>query len=202
MSRPVVVIVDDDEPLRDSISLMLQIQGHETKAFPSASAVLEWLRPETQAVVVSDVRMPGMSGLELIQTMRAHHCLQPAIMVTAHADVPLAVQAMKAGASDFFEKPFDAMELARAVTRLIDGLKAAAAVSSERAAIELRLASLSVRETEVLEQLVEGKLNKVIAHNLSISPRTVEVHRSNILAKMGVRNTPELIHLILSIGRT
>jgi two-component system response regulator FixJ len=180
---------------------MLQIRGHETKTFASANAALGWLKPETRAVVVSDVRMPGMSGLELIAAMHDRKCFQPAIMITAHGDVPMAVQAMKAGAAEFFEKPFDAAELAGAVARLIDTLNSSDAAESRRAVLDQRLSYLSAREAEVLEQLVEGRPNKIIAHTLSISPRTVEVHRSNILAKMGVRNTPELLRLVFGSGR-
>lgn len=198
MTAPVVVIVDDEEPLRDSISLMLQVRGHETKSFASATAALEWLTPDAQAVVITDICMPGMNGIEFMRALKPRQPRQPVIALTGHGDIPLAVNAMKAGAAEFFEKPFDAAALAAAVSRLSDGLKVSHAVSQDRASVERRIASLSTREAQVLEQVLLGKSNKLIGASLSISARTAEAHRANILDKLGVRSTPELIGLIVA----
>jgi two-component system response regulator FixJ len=191
----VIHIVDDDDAVRQSLAFMLSAAGMPVRVYDSAGAFLEGL-PEIQGgCLITDVRMPDITGIELLRKMRAKACHIPAIVITGHGDVPLAVEAMKAGAADFIEKPFDE-------EAILDAVKTALGQSdegqdSDHAAVNARIAGLSERERQVLEGLVAGHSNKVIAAALSISPRTVEVYRANVMSKMQARSLSELIRMAI-----
>lgn len=192
-----VFIVDDDEAVRDSLELLLESAGHPVKAFEAAADALESCRARLPACIITDVRMPEMDGLEFQERLAAAGIEVPVIVMTGHADVPLAVRAMKAGAVDFIEKPFGdetmlaSIELAmKRQPRAIDPT------------LKDRLESLTPREREVLELLVIGHPNKVIAHRLDISPRTVEIHRAHVMEKMKAKSLPELVRTAMQAGVT
>ncbi|MEX4008703.1 response regulator FixJ [Neoaquamicrobium sediminum] len=194
-----VHIVDDEEPVRKSLAFLLTMAGFTVRVHESATAFVEAAPSIRSGCLVTDLRMPDMSGVELLRqlgTMSAHI---PSIVITGHGDVPMAVAAMKAGALDFIEKPFEDEVLIEAIKR------AAAKLSSEPggedvAAIRTRLERLSEREREVLSGVVAGLPNKTIAYDLDISPRTVEVHRANVMSKMEARSLPELVRMALAAG--
>ncbi|HWA48848.1 MAG TPA: response regulator FixJ [Dongiaceae bacterium] len=192
-----VFIVDDDEAVRDSLELLLESAGHLVKAFEAAADALEFCRASSPACIVTDVRMPEMDGLEFQERLAASGIQVPVIVMTGHADVPLAVRAMKAGAVDFIEKPFsdDAM-----LASIEAALKRRS--STIDPALMERLDSLTPREREVLELLVVGHPNKVIAHRLDISPRTVEIHRAHVMEKMKAKSLPELVRRAMQAGVT
>jgi two-component system response regulator FixJ len=195
-----VYVVDDDDAVRDSLSLLLEAAGLRIEAFPGAAEVLARCRDERPACVVTDVRMPEMDGLELQRRLADLHPRLPVIVITGHGDVPLAVQAMKAGAVDFIEKPFsDDVILASIETAVARGQRRAGTVVNDDK-FEGRLASLTPREREVFHQLIAGQPNKVIAHNLGISARTVEIHRARVMEKMEVRSLPELVRMAIEAG--
>jgi len=192
-----VYIVDDDEAVRDSLVLLLESAGHLVEAFEAAAQALASCRSRLPACVVTDVRMPEMDGLEFQERLASARIDVPVIVMTGHADVPLAVRAMKAGAVDFIEKPFsDDAILASIETAMKRGSRAADPDLIER------LQSLTPREREVLELLVIGHPNKVIAHRLDISPRTVEIHRAHVMEKMKARSLPELVRTAMQAGVT
>jgi two-component system, LuxR family, response regulator FixJ len=194
-----VHIVDDDEAIRDSLALLLGTAGFSVAAYPSAEAFLV-SAPKSSGCVVIDVRMPGMGGLELQEELARRGRRIPVIVMTGHADVPLAVKAMKAGAVDFVEKPFEEAAIVSAIRRAFSmGIEAARA-EAEGTEIGRRLAQLTPREREVLEALVAGKPNKIIAYELSISPRTVEIHRARVMEKMEARTLSDLVRMALSVG--
>ena len=191
-----VYIVDDDDAIRDSLSWMLQSRGISCRDFPSAEAFLDSLTPSLSGCILLDVRMSGMSGNELFEILRERGCHMPVIFLTGHGDVPLAVSALKGGVFDFFEKPCDDNQL---VDRIVEALKfdeeqRAAAATAE--SIGVRLNRLSTRERQVMERVLAGKLNKVIADELHVSMRTVEVHRSSLFEKMGVKTAVELAQIL------
>ena len=194
-----IFVVDDDEAVRDSLALLLETVGLRVEAFANATDVLARCQEERPACVVTDVRMPGMDGLELQRTLSKLYIDVPVIVITGHGDVPLAVKAMKAGATDFIEKPFsDDIILAsiEAAARSRYVKKAGAAVD----AIGKRIARLTPREVEVFQQLIRGHPNKVIAYHLNISARTVEIHRARVMEKMEARNLPELVRMAIEGG--
>ena len=191
-----VYIVDDDDAIRDSLSWMLQSRGISCRDFPSAEAFLDSLTPSLSGCILLDVRMSGMSGNELFEILRERGCHMPVIFLTGHGDVPLAVSALKGGAFDFFEKPCDDNQLA---DRIVEALKfdeeqREAAATAE--SIGARVNRLSARERQVMERVLAGKLNKVIADELHVSMRTVEVHRSSLFEKMGVKTAVELAQIL------
>ena len=194
-----VHVIDDDDALRDSIRLFLTTEGLDVRTYASALEFLTDLDTLPAGCVVTDVRMPGMSGMELLARISAHGRTMPVIVVTGHADVPLAVTAMKEGAVDLLEKPFEVEELMGSVRRALalgqDALQSDANAEEART----RLAALSGRETEVLDRLVKGQPNKVIAYEMGISPRTVEVHRANVMRKTQAANLSELIRMFLNV---
>lgn len=196
----VVHVIDDDVEVRQSLAFLLSTAGLAVCVHESALAFLKILPTITEGCVVTDIRMPGMNGLELQQHLREHRSRLPVIVMTGHGDVPLAVEAMKAGAIDFIEKPFDDEVLLSAIRAAL----AHRAVASERqarmAAVQERLAKLSEREREVLDRLINGKANKVIAYELGISPRTVEVYRANVMTKMQADSLSELVRMALMNG--
>jgi two-component system, LuxR family, response regulator FixJ len=192
-----VYIVDDDEAVRDSLALLLESAGHLVEAFEAAAGALASCRTRLPACIVTDVRMPEMDGLELQEKLTAAGIDVPVIVMTGHADVPLAVRAMKAGAVDFIEKPFSD-------DAILASLESAMKRQSRAAdpALMERLESLTPREREVLELLVIGHPNKVIAHRLDISPRTVEIHRAHVMEKMQAKSLPELVRITMQAGVT
>ena len=193
-----VFVVDDDSSVRDSLKILLESFGFKAEAFESASAFLNSDAVNARGCLVADVRMPDMDGLELQEELARRGKSLPTIIVTVHADVPLAVRAMKAGAIEFLEKPYNETALVESVRR---GLREASAMGEERQkqeAASKRLATLTDREREVYELLVVGHPNKVIAFKLDISPRTVEIHRAHVMEKMQARNLAELIRMSLT----
>lgn len=195
-----VMIVDDDPAIRDSLVFLFRSRGVAATAWPSAEAFLASGAAGRPGCLVLDVRMDGMSGLQLFDRLKAQPERPEVVFLTGHADVPMAVEALKKGAADFVEKPFNDNELVDRVlavlARLAARLAARSAEGEERRRREERLACLSPREREVLERVVTGAPNKVIAHELGITERTVEVHRARVLDKMKVRNAVELARLM------
>jgi two-component system response regulator FixJ len=200
---PVAYLVDDNEPFRRSTSLLLETAFIEVRGFDSGAALLAQLErepaPRTGACVVSDIRMPHMSGLVLLEELRRREQTIRVIFVTAHADVPLAVEAMRRGAADFIEKPFEARILIQAIrlAALDDATQLPRVMGSVPGESDARLAALTRRERQVLELVVAGKFNKSIADILGISTKTVELHRASLMSKLGVRNLPDLVKVYL-----
>ncbi|KQR69376.1 two-component system response regulator [Rhizobium sp. Leaf384] len=195
-----VHIVDDEEPVRKSLAFMLTMNGFAVRVHESATAFAQFAPSARHAVLVSDLRMPDMSGVELIRFVATLPVRIPSILITGHGDVPMAVEAMKAGAVDFIEKPFEDTLIIDAIRRASEQLGSATATSETADEIRERLSSLSDRERQVLSAVVAGLPNKAIAYDLDISPRTVEVHRSNVMAKMKARSLPELVRMALGSG--
>lgn len=195
-----VHVIDDDDAMRDSLAFLLQSADIGTRTYEAASAFLDTLREISGGCIVTDIRMPGMSGMELIRQLQELNVKLPVIVVTGHGDVPLAVEAMKSGAADFIEKPFDDEVLLAAVRSALNVQAADQERQAARSAIDARLALLSSREREVLEGLVAGQPNKIIAYNLGISPRTVEIYRANVMTKMEATSLSELVRMALTGG--
>lgn len=198
MAEP-VFIVDDDPDIRDSLSLLLSASGYATKAYESATALLASEAPESVGCLIVDVQMPEMDGIALQKELVARRSPLQVIVMTGHADIPIAVGAMKAGAVDFLEKPFDEPVLLDSVRRALDRASTTGDQVKEARSAAARLALLTERERQVLELIVAGKANKVIAHELSISPRTVEIHRARVMEKMDAGNLADLVRKALSI---
>ncbi len=194
-----VFIVDDDAGVRDSVALMLGLFGYRTAVFGSAEAFLSAYQPEWAGCVVADLRLPGMSGIELQSELHARSSLLPIIIITAHGDVPTARAAFQAQAVDFLEKPFDDAQLRSAIDAAFAMEERRIEHASELRDDAARLSRLTAREREVMEQATRGLHAKEIAAVLGISPRTVEVHKTRLMAKLGVRNVAELVRF--AIGR-
>jgi two-component system, LuxR family, response regulator FixJ len=194
-----IYVVDDDEAVRDSLSILLESAGHEVETFDLALAALDRCRTRRPDCILSDVRMPGMDGIEFQEKLTEAGIDAPVVIMTGHGDVRLAVRAMKAGALDFIEKPFDDNAILRSLAEAIG--RHAERVSPKPIDPELaaRLESLTPREREVLDLLVSGDPNKVIAYRLQISPRTVEIHRARVMEKMRAKSLPDLVRLALSL---
>jgi FixJ family two-component response regulator len=192
---PVVHVVDDDESVRRSLISLLQEVGLAVASFPSAEAFLQQLREDSRGCILLDVRMPGMSGLQLQQLLRERGVSMPTIILTGHADVPMAVSAMSAGAAGFVEKPFSPQDLLDRIHDCLEADSRQAAFQTERRRAGQSLARLSTRELEVLRELVQGKPSKLIAAALGISEKTVDVHRSNLMRKTGTRSVAELVRI-------
>lgn len=197
---PLVHIVDDEHAVRDSMAWLLQSRGIESRGYGSGEAFLEAYRADLDGVVILDIRMDGLSGLEVLDRLMERGATQPIIMLSGHADVPAAVAALKKGAVDFFEKPFSDNQMVDRILELHAMSLARRSERTARLAVETRLASLSEREMEVMERMIAGRLNKQIAGDLGIAMRTVEVHRARILEKMGVRNAVELAAVLGRAG--
>lgn len=195
MMEPVTFVVDDDEAARNSLTFLLRVEKIRARSFPSATDFLEQLLPEHCGCIVTDVRMPGMDGITLVNEVRKRGCPMPVIVITGHADVALAVEAMKAGAYDFIEKPFESAVMLRNIRNCMEESLARGAKKTQNALIRHRIEKLTEREHEVFTWLVQGKSNKEIALILNISPRTVEVHRANIMVKLDAENLVDLLHM-------
>jgi two-component system response regulator FixJ len=201
MSDSVVHVIDDDEAMRDSLGFLLDSAGVRARTYESAVAFLERLEGLEAGCILTDVRMPEMSGLDLIARLKELGLGLPVIVMTGHADVPLAIQAMKAGVVDFIEKPFDDEVLLATLRAALAEAKDRGEREAELAAIRGRLDSLSPRERDVLGGLVAGHANKVIAHDLGISPRTVEIYRANLMTKMNAASLSDLVRMKLAADR-
>ena len=193
-------VIDDDEAVRESIEFLLRSAQLTVKTYESASAFLAVAPTINSGCVITDVRMPGISGIDLLRRLKELQIRLPVIVITGHGDVPLAVEAMKFGAVDFLEKPFDDDVLLASVRTALNRSEASAQLETERAEIRARIATLTNREHEVLEGLIAGHPNKIIAFDLSISPRTVEIYRANVMTKMKAGSLSELVRMALVAG--
>ena len=199
-SNAVVHLIDDDEGVRQAVAFLLSSAGLAVRVHESAVAFLEVLPTMQPGCIVSDVRMPGMDGLELQRRLKSLGAKLPMIIMTGHADVSLAVEAMKAGAVDFIEKPFDDELILSAIRAALDLYDKTGYRETEIAQTQVKLKSLSVREREVLDGLLAGHPNKTIAYDLGLSARTVEVHRASLMTKMGATSLSELVRMSLVAG--
>lgn len=194
----IVHVIDDDPAIRDSLSFLLSSAGLASKVHDSADAFLERAGElEQGSCIVTDIRMPGMTGLELVLELKRRGLFQPVIVLTGHGDVALAVEAMKAGVIDFIEKPFDDDVLLKAVDTALSREGSLIARQTERAEIDARAAHLSQREREVFAAIVAGESNKSAAQKLGISPRTVEIYRAHVMDKMGANTLSDLVRMAL-----
>jgi two-component system response regulator FixJ len=201
MSETVVHVVDDDESARESLAFLLEAADFEVVSHASALALLEALPLDGAGCVITDMRMPDMTGLELVRELNARGARVPILMITGHGDIPLAVEAMRAGVIDFIEKPFGEARILDAVARALEAgpRPAAPQASDEATVVRQRLETLSERERQVLDGVVDGHPNKVIARDLGISPRTVEIYRAKLMAKMQADNLAALVRMTLSV---
>jgi two-component system response regulator FixJ len=195
-----VYVIDDDDAMRESLSFLLEAAGFDVRLFETARNFLDVLPDLKFGCVVSDVRMPGVDGIELLKRMKAGRCRFPIVIMTGHGDVPLAVEAMKLGAVDFLEKPFEDDRLIGMIEAAIR--QAEPATKNEAIALDIaaRIASLSPRERQVMNGLVAGLSNKLIARDYDISPRTIEVYRANVMTKMQANSLSELVRLAMRGG--
>jgi len=201
--EPIVHIVDDEAAIRDSLAMLLRSVGLASRTWSSAQEFLSGYAPGGPACLIVDVRMPGMSGLELQEALRARADPLPVVIVTGHGDVSMAVRAMKNGAADFLEKPFNDQTLLDTVHRALAaagtaGGAAGGAAAADRTAVAARLNALTPREREVMELVAEGRPNKVVATRLGLSTRTVEVHRAKVMEKMGARSLADLVRMAIA----
>lgn len=194
-----VHVVDDDDAVRDSLEILLRAAGFEVATYPSGDAFLARMPARPEGCLLIDVRMPGRGGLDVQEELRARNITLPVVIVTGHGDVPLAVRAMKGGAIDFVEKPFSDDLIIGSVRRALDVGAALRRHDNAAAGVAERVALLTQRERQVLEKLVAGQPNKVIAYELSISPRTVEIHRARVMEKMQARSLSELVRMALAV---
>jgi two-component system response regulator FixJ len=195
-----VYVIDDDPAARDSLEFLLTAHGFEVCAFERAEEFLGALPKDGEACVVTDVRMPGMTGIELLRELKSRSFALPVIVITGHGDIPLAVEAMRDGAADFLEKPYDDDALIGSILRSLTAAKSDLAADATRSELLQRIAGLSGRESEVMAGLVAGKSNKVIAIELEISPRTVEIYRANVMSKMAADSLPALVRMAIEAG--
>ena len=195
-----VYVIDDDEAMLDSLNYLLDSAGYEVTRFDSALKFLDALPGLEFGCVVSDVRMPGLDGIELLKRIKAGHCTFPIVIMTGHGDVPLAVEAMKLGAVDFLEKPFEDDRLIGMIEMAIQEAEPAARSEALAQDIAARVASLSPRERQVMNGLIAGLSNKLIARDYDISPRTIEVYRANVMTKMQANSLSELVRLAMRAG--
>ena len=195
-----VHIIDDDDALRDSLSFLLSSVGIKTKSYETATGYSNDPERGACGCILTDVRMPGMSGIDLLRKLKSDGITVPVIVMTGHGDVPLAVEAMKLGALDFVEKPFNDDALIASVRSALGEAKRHSVHEEERKEIDARLAQLTARERQVLDGLVAGQPNKVIAYELGISPRTVEIYRAIVMTKMQANSLSELVRMALVTG--
>jgi two-component system, LuxR family, response regulator TtrR len=197
-STTLVYVVDDDEAVRDSLAWLLEASGYRVTGFATAESFLERYDPLAVGVLILDIRMPGMTGLELQEVLHQRGSLLPIIFITGHGDVPMAVKAMKLGAADFIEKPFNEALLRDLVGKMAELARASRDEANLKARNEALVSRLTQRERQVLERIMAGRLNKQIADDLSISIKTVEAHRASIMTKLNVNTVAELMRVVLS----
>jgi two-component system response regulator FixJ len=200
MTERRVYVIDDDEAMRESLSFLLQAQDFSVQAYDSAVSFLRVAPALAPGCIITDLRMPEMTGLQLARVLREGGMALPVIVITGHGDVPLAVEAMKAGVIDFLEKPFSDDLIFATLNAAFQRLDHQSEAESERAAILARLGELTARERDVMTGLVAGRANKVIADDLGISPRTVEIYRANVMTKMQARSLSELVRMAIASG--
>lgn len=200
MSEPVVHVVDDDDAVRESLGFLLEMHNFAVRTYPSGEALLAQPEAISDGCLVTDVRMPGMSGIDLVRRLKAQAIDLPVIVITGHADVPLAVEAMRAGVVDFLEKPFENDDLLRSIRMALEVRTGRAQEDEQKRRFEQLIAGLSPRETDVLRGVVAGKMNKTIAHELGISIRTVEVYRANVMTKTNASGLSELVRMAMIAG--
>jgi two-component system response regulator FixJ len=195
-----VYVIDDDPAMRDSLEFLLDSAGFKVRLFEAAGSFLEQLPGLGFGCVVSDIRMPGMSGMNLLRNLKASRADLPVVIMTGHGDIPLAVEAIKLGALDFLEKPFEDERLVAAIRKALESGADSARSDAVASDLLARIASLSPRERQVMDGLVAGLSNKLIARDYDISPRTIEVYRANVMTKMQARSLSELVRLALRAG--
>ncbi len=200
-SNSTIYVVDDDEAVRRALQALLTVEGFSVVGFDSAESFLAGLPERPEGCVLLDVRMPGLSGLEVQRELKRRGTTLPVVIITGHGDVPMAVAALKAGAVDFLEKPFDKGAILAAVD---EALRRAAVpeAPADRAALNGKVAQLTPREREVMDLVVAGHANKVIAHRLQIALRTVEIHRARVMEKTGARSLSELVRMAIRLERS
>lgn len=201
MKPETIFLVDDDHDVLDAVSFLLSTEGYAIETFESPAALLERVTPEDAGCLVLDVRLPDMNGLELQEALANRNVHMPIVFITGHGDIPMAVRAVNAGALDFLEKPFDDDKLLELIEQGLARDRERREVAARQARIEAALDSLTPREREVMEEILRGKLNKIIASDLDMSVRTVEVHRARVLEKLGARNGSDMVRLVLSSER-
>ena len=199
---PTVFIVDDDEAVRSALRLLLKSVGLAATTLPSAQAFLDSYDPQQSGCLVLDVRMPGMSGMELQQKLNLRGAILPVIFMTGHGDIPMAVEAIQQGAFDFLQKPFRDQDLIDRIQRALAKDKASRAELNERTRIRERLESLTPREREVLTLVTSGKPNKVMASDLGVSQRTVEIHRARVMEKMEASSLAQLVRMVMDLDES
>ena len=198
--EPIIYVIDDDEAVRESLEFLLKTAGLAVRSFDSAQSFLDVLPEIRSGCIITDVRMPEITGIDLLRLVKEMGLDIPVIVITGHGDITLAVEAMKIGAVDFLEKPFDDDTLLDAVRASLTRTVSTAQRNAELSEIHDRLAALSNRERQVLEGLVAGKANKVIAFDLGISPRTVEIYRANLMTKMQANSLSDLVRMAMVAG--
>jgi two-component system response regulator FixJ len=198
--EPVVYVIDDDDAVRQSLEFLLRTAGFTVRSFESAKAFLEIMPELRSGCIITDVRMPGISGIDLLRRVKELGVDIPVIMITGHGEISLAVEAMKIGAADFLEKPFDDDQLLAALRSTLSRDAGLAERNAELTKIHEKLATLSNRERQVLEGLVAGSANKTIAFDLGISPRTVEIYRANLMTKMAANSLSDLVRMAMMAG--
>jgi two-component system, LuxR family, response regulator FixJ len=200
MSRGKVYVVDDDEAMRDSLGFLLGSADFDVTIFESAQHFLDAVSGIGFGCVLSDVRMPGIDGIELLKRLKASHSAFPVLIMTGHGDVPLAVEAMKLGAVDFVEKPFEDDRLIGMIDAALRQAESSARTAAATLDVTARIAALSPRERQVMDGLIAGLSNKLIAREYDISPRTIEVYRANVMTKMQANSLSELVRLAIRAG--
>lgn len=201
-AQPTVFVVDDDPAVRDSLEILLKLAGFDVSGFDSAIKFLSDAQPKSGDCLIADIRMPDMDGLTLQQELIQRGSRLPVIIITGHGDVPLAVQAMKAGAVDFLEKPFAREALLAAVRNALARAQSTPVSDESRQEILTRLTRLTEREREVYEHVVAGKLSKQIAFELGASPRTIEIHRGRVMQKMEARTVQDLVRMAIAVNES
>ena len=200
--QPIVFVVDDDDAVRNSLRLLLKSAGLPTTAFASAQEFLAGWTADQHGCLVLDVRMPGMSGLELQEELNRRGAIIPVIFISGHADVPMAVEAIQHGAFDFLQKPFSDQDLIDRVQRALASDADHRQLLQQRETLRQRYDSLTPREQEVLQLVTQGKANKVMAGDLGVSQRTVEIHRARVMEKMGAQSLAQLVRMVLELDKT
>ena len=195
-----VFIVDDDSSVRDSLGLLLGLRGYRTSLFADAASFLSALRADWQGCLIVDIRMPGMNGLELQRELQDRGCALPVVVISGHGDVSSAREAFRADAIDFLEKPLDEAKLIQAIDEAFRRQSASLGTRQQQQEFSRRLEELTPREHEVMELVIAGRHNREIAAALDISPRTVEVHKARMMAKLGADNVPQLVRICLESG--